>query len=295
MKQTTCVLLVALWSFFLPAQTFDAEQVLKKEWKAFLGGHPSLADRSPGEIAELANQRGKSLASTLAVTEAIREIDADAVEKSLALLSEEEPKVFMRHGEQEQTARVKQLAPELQKIEMMRLADNSKNSLTKASTAEWIESMIVWEYFRQKTGRRFVVESSENKRAAVPANALALALKKKVKYKKSLNCVNYPSRKIRPDADILKLLPDGTLPWEKQKIDAVIGAGTYERITKDMKALLKPRNGDNTAFVAITHTQQTNAVATLNGLPAVRLGNFGFMIVTGQHREVLPSGFYKKK
>ena len=60
---------------------------------------------------------------------------------------------------------------------MMQLPDNLDNGLTKVSLAEWMEGMIIWEYLKQKTDKSFVVESSKNKRAKLPASTLAYALK----------------------------------------------------------------------------------------------------------------------
>lgn len=181
-----------------------------------------------------------------------------------------------------------------QKIEMMRLPDNVENALTRASIAEWMAGMIVWEYLKQKTERYFILESSKNRRAEIPASALAYALKTIAKTNTHLTCVNYPSADEMCNEEILKWLPDGTLPWEKQKVDAVIGSGTYEHLTQEMKILLNSAREANAIFIAITHTQQTNAIATLSDLPTIRLGNFGFILFTGKHKEMFPEGFYKK-
>ncbi len=267
--------------------------VLKEEWEGFSSEYPSLAEFSPDEMASIANQWGKKVAETLSVSERIREIDPVVVEKLIDLLQEDAPKIFMRHGEQQKTELIRQLPAVAQKIEMMRLPENVENSLTKASMAEWMEGMIVWEYLRQKIDRSFVLESSKNRRSEFPASSLAYALKIDASMNPSLDCVNYLPSNQMSTSEILKELPDGTLPWEKQKVDTVVGPGIYESITQEMEKLLCSCKG-NAVFIAITHTQQTNAIATLSDLPIIRLGNFGFLLLTENHKEMFSDGFYKK-
>ena len=96
-------------------------------------------------------------------------------------------------------------------------------------------------------------------------------------------------------SEILKLVPDGTLPWEKQKVDALIGPGTYEEINQEMEKLLTACLEQNTIFIALTHTQQINAVALLLDKPLLRLGNFGFILSTDQNKEMFAEGFFQKK
>jgi hypothetical protein len=276
------------------AQISSDESILKEEWVSFSSQHPSLAAFSSEEITTLANQWGKKVAKLLSVSDAIRGIDAEAVEKLISLLEEDNPHIFMRHGEQQKTEQVQRLSVVEQKIEMMRLPDNIENVLTRASLAEWMEGMIVWEYLKQKTGRRFRLESSKNRRAEIPASALAYALRITADKNCNLNCVNYPSNDEMSNAEVLKWIPDGTLPWEKQTVDAVIGSGTYEHLTREMEILLNSSKEPNAIFIAITHTQQTNAIATLLDLPIIRLGNFGFILFTEKHTEMFPEGFYKK-
>src|SRR5262245_54491784 len=181
---------------------------------------------------------GEKIMKILGVSEDIRGIDPFAVEKLATLLRENNPQIFMRHGEQQKTEQIQRLPTIEQKIEMMRLPNNMENSLTRASLAEWMEGIIVWEYLKEKTGRCFRLESSKNRRSEFPAATLALALKITVHTNDDLNCVNYPSCNKMSNEEILNWLPDGTLPWEKQKVDAIIGPNIFQHITQGMERFL---------------------------------------------------------
>lgn len=284
-----------LFLFFVPvlqAGEVDAS-FLQNEWTAFVSQYPSLTPFSSQEIADLATRWGKKVATTAKVT-GVREIDGGVVEKLSILLTQKHPQIFMRHGQQLPTEQVQKLPPNEQKIEMMRLPCNKEDSLTKASLVELLEGMIVWEYLQQKTKSCFVIKSSKNQRAYLVASLLGRALKVKPILNAPLDCINYPSNDKMTTAELLRQLPDGTLPWEKEKVDAVIGAGTYDRITQDMKRLLCSCTNANTVLLAITHTQQMNAVALLSDLPVSRLGNFGFIFLTKASKEVFAEGIYKK-
>lgn len=285
--------LLLLFSFS-HVQASSDERLLKEAWSSFSSLHPSLTKFTPEEIATLANQWGEKVAKSLSVSEPIRGVDATVVETLLTLLQEDNPQIFMRHGEQQKTELTQRLPAIEQKIQMMRLPDNLEDSLTKASIAEWMEGMIVWDYLKQKTECSFLLETSKNRRAEFPASTLAYVLNTTAHINDNLNCVNYPSSDEISNIELLKHLPDGTLPWEKQKVDLIIGLGAYEHITQEMKMLLNAPRDPNVVFIAITHTQQTNAVATLSDLPIIRLGNFGFMLFTEEHKEIFPNGFYKK-
>ena len=93
-------LFILFFLLSLPLLHAEDEEVLKTAWTAFSCKHPSLKSLSPEEIAKIANQWGEHIAKTLSVSEPIREIDPLIVEKLLPLLQEDQPKIFMRHGEQ---------------------------------------------------------------------------------------------------------------------------------------------------------------------------------------------------
>jgi hypothetical protein len=275
-----------LLSLSLSAHNF--ETLLKEQWDLFSSQNPNLKQLTSVQVATLANQWGKETAQKLQTTDVVREIDPAVVESLLPLSGNVQ--VFMRHGEQQKSDRVKALPPEEQKLEMTRLPDNLVNSLTKGSVAEWMESMIVWDYLKQKSGS-LAVESSKNERARLPAATLAFALKTKLQLSEVLNCVNYPGEEQISPRELLKMLPDGTLPWDQNKVDCVIGQGTYDRITQEMQDLLTCK----TRTIYITHTQQINAVSSLLDLPVTRLGNFGFVVVIEGKGKLFSDGFYKKK
>lgn len=294
MKKIFVCFLLFFCVLLLHAEGSVEEYALEDAWQLFSSKYPSLTQFTPEEIAIIANEWGEKMAVTLSVSETIRSIDASVIEKLLLLLQEKKPQIFMRHGEQQKTAQIQCLAAADQKIEMMRQIDNMENPLTKPSIAEWLEGMIVWEYLKEKSGHSFILESSKNRRAEMPASTLAYALKTTLSMNDKLNCVNYPSSHEMSNAEILKWLPDGTLPWEKTKVDAIIGSGTYEQVTKDMDNLLSSCKNADAIYIAITHTQQINALASLFDLPIVRLGNFGFILLTDKHKEMFLEGFYKK-
>ncbi len=293
MKKHAYVFLILLCSA-LQAKIPHDEQILKETWQSFSSHHSSLTHFTAEEITTIANLWGKKLAKSLSVQGSIRNIDPIIVEKLLILLQEKDIQIYIRHGEQQRTEQVRKLPSIEQKIEMMRLEENLENPLTEESLSEWIEGMIIWKYLQEKTGRSQVLESSKNRRAEIPASALGFALKTQLHFNDALDCVNYPSCQEMSNAEILKWLPDGSLPWKRDKVDAIIGPGTYERITQEMEKLLSSSKDSNTMYFAFTHTQQINAIAAASDLPIVRLGNFGFILITDQHIEMFTEGFYRK-
>lgn len=287
-------LFFAFFSFYLQAEISRDQSLLESSWNSFISQHPSLAKFTSDEITNIANQWGRELAKTLLASGGIREIDPTIVHSLLTLLQESNVQIFMRHGEQQKTPRIQNLPIREQKIEMMRLPDNIENSLTEASIAEWMEGLIIWEYLKQKTGRYVILESSKNQRAIIPASALAYVLKAPLHINEMLTCINYPSSHELSNIELLTHLPDGTVPWEEHKVNAIIGPGTYEHITQNMKHLIVSSKRSHTIFIAITHTQQTNAIATLLDMPIMRLGNFGFILLTDRNKAIFPEGFYNK-
>lgn len=88
---------------YVQAQASSDEYVLKKEWKSFSSKYPSLTAFSSEEIAALADQWGKQVATILSVSDSIRNIDSVVIDKLIFLLQEDNPRIFMRHGEQNRT------------------------------------------------------------------------------------------------------------------------------------------------------------------------------------------------
>lgn len=294
MKNYFLILISSLSLQTLYAKPLEKSDILKKEWHAFSCRYLDLTCFTPNEIAALANHWGEKISKELKVTgNNIRKIDPEIVCKMLIVLQNCEVKILMRHGEQEKTTTVQTLSPALQKIAMMRLPDNQENTLTDASYVKWIEGMIIFSYLKQKTGKNFRITTSKNTRALLPAALLGEALNTCLDLEKRLNCVNYPPEEIMPAEEILKWLPEGSLPWEMEIVNRIIGPGTYEKITEGMRDFLDAKNSPCTIVLTITHTQQLNAAAQLVSLPVKRMGNYGFIVVTEKEALLFPEGFYK--
>jgi hypothetical protein len=254
---------------------------LQEKAATFKEEYPTLSDCSPEEAALLANSYIEAASSAN-----LRKIDPAIVNELLALMQSGEIKIFMRHGEQKKSARALGLNGALQKIEMMRAPDNRDNPITLDSSAEFLGVYATLEYLKEKTGRMIPVQTSRNMRAALPASVFG-----PLDHAAGIwDCVDYPSEEVMAAVEILRILPDGTLPWEQGIVDRIIKEGAYARITADMRQALNVSG----SLLAITHTQQLNALALQLGLPVARMGNFGFIVVAKSGSKLFPNGFFSK-
>ncbi len=185
--------------------------------------------------------------------------------------------IAMRHGEQE-SGYAAGLNDEETKIIQMRSAHNINDLMTERSAIEFIATMFIFKYMKDKFSIEFLIESSENQRALQPAKALAKLLETNCKINLALSCVNYPDNTILPDDQLKTILEKGTLPWQQKAIDRVCGNNTFNYITQNMSQLFSTETlQKNQVRLKITHTQQINAVCEMLKLAINRFGYFGFV------------------
>lgn len=192
--------------------------------------------------------------------------------------------ILMRHGEQAKSEAVSQLPTAAeQKIAMMRHDENRTAGITSSSYSELEEVLAA--FSDQKLN--LTIESSENMRAYLPAEWLSKHLHAPLRTRSIWNCIDYLDS--LPTAELLQILPDGTVPWEQDKIDRVAGPGTYDKISESVEKELTP--GPEIRII-ITHTQQIQAACKKLGLPLARLSHYGFVLIleNGQ-AHIYPNGF----
>lgn len=223
-----------------------------------------------------------------------RQLSNQAIEEVKACIKAGPAIFMMRHGEQKQSVWVEELAdPALKKIAMMRKEENMKNPLTSASALELQETAHAFQNIIKNSGiSSWHIETSKNLRAFQTAAILAKELNLPVCVKEKWTCINYPEKAEMSTEDLLKLLPDGTLPWTIEHVDAVGGPGTYDKIHENVRESIisyQPEQG----VIIITHTQQMNAAAQQQGLPVTRVENYGFVLITGTKTRLFSSGLYQ--
>jgi hypothetical protein len=279
-------------------------ELFKNMWKELSVQHPSLKELSSQELANVLNTWGKKIAKILGCDATLREVDDQAIEKFIKVLEqvqdnkEKNIKIWMLSGKQESQNELETQCIEIQRIQKMRLPDNEKASLTRTSFIELFQLAVISKYIKETMQRDFssysvVVESSENKRANIPANVFARALSAKRLINQNLNCVNYLPEEMLSTSEILKWLPDGLLPWEKEKVDAVVGEGIYEQINLAMEEIITRPYSEPTLHLLVTHLEQLHAVSKKLGLELAGFNSFGFMIVASENKEIFINGFFK--
>ncbi|KTD61445.1 hypothetical protein [Legionella spiritensis] len=199
--------------------------------------------------------------------------------------------IIMRHGEQVVDPELSEYDAARKKIIMMQDDHNNNDSITLSSALEFCATFLTFAYIRSKTAARITIESSPNPRAAHPARLMADALACDLEFKESWRCVNYPSDERFEEHGLFRYLNHGTLPWEKEAVDAVVGEGTFDRILTDMQRIFEHPVTSGQIRIIITHTQQTNAVCQLSGMEPVRLNNYGYIAISDK-ATLHPSGFY---
>lgn len=191
----------------------------------------------------------------------------------------------MRHGEQ-LSHNIAGLDAEMAKITQMRRENNTQDEITETSALDFIPTMVVAKYLKDKHGIQISVATSGNRRAIQPAAALAAALEVEAQHDARLDCVDYPEAEVLSDGALKQHLNNGALPWdEKQQkqVDAVCGEGTYQRITDQVSELLDINQlTANQLHLMMTHTQQINAASKAHGQPVSRFNSYGYMGVDRQ-------------
>ncbi|MBI2443553.1 MAG: hypothetical protein HYV40_06660 [Candidatus Levybacteria bacterium] len=191
----------------------------------------------------------------------------------------------------------------VQKMSMMRPGYNIHDPLTNESIAEAIAFAEGFRRAQLYTGKTISVITAENLRSAQLGFLIAKHTSGTIREDRIFNCLNYPAL---PDEDLMGmgLNPDGTIPWEKQVIDRVFGAGSYIN-TKDRMSdfLADQRTEANTVEVVVTHTQQLSALGEELGIPVPRFGFFGGFVIPHNRSPLalpirvptlLPHGLHKK-
>lgn len=228
------------------------------------------------------------------ICERPRLIDAKAVRKLMQLFDSGKVMILMRHGEQQMSQRVKSLPNKaLQKIAMMRMEENTNNPLTEHSQIELYGTVAVIDYIKAYSKVAWRIETSSNRRAYQAANLIGDATNIPVTNNSIWDCVNYPEESIISTKNLLEILPNGSLPWDLEVVNRVIGPGTYEKIHRDVNVASKSLH-DKECLLCISHTQQLNALAEQKNLPIIRLGYYGFIVITDDSRaEIFPNGIYQ--
>src|SRR3990167_1225155 len=165
--------------------------------------------------------------------------------------------IAMRHGGQESKYIAElDLDNETAKIIQMRSLHNISDKITEHSAIEFIATMIIFKYLKDKFNIQFHIYSSHNQLALQPAFALAKLLEISCEHNPALDCVNYPDENIISNKQLKLILDKGTLPWKKAAVDCVCGAGTFDRICQSMRQAFDIRLlGQKQVHLMFTHTR----------------------------------------
>ncbi len=258
----------------------DVGMVLEHQGCSIRNCSHCLKCMTPEELVEYAYDWQCNTADLLGVDYTnLKRLDPLSVAQLVQVFGNGGALMVLRHGEQHKSKRVRSIeSAALQKVEMMREPNNVMAPVTLDSAADFVATMIALRYASDVTGRSVCLESSSNCRCVGPMKGLAKILGRRLSYEAKWDCVNYLGANVLSDEELLSLLPTGSLPWDEKLVDAVVGQGTYQRITEEMSYAIA--QVPSSCFrVAMTHTQQTNAICGLRGLPIVRLGYYGFVVV----------------
>lgn len=268
----------------------NVEDIYQDFNKDFSKQHDSLAGASVQELVELSKQYQQTYAHKYGLDAEVRQIDPDVVTELLNLAENQKIQIFMRHGEQEKSPTVKEeLDPGKQKILMMQKSENMDNPITASSAIESISTIMVMKYLADNSDA-FLVETSANMRARLPAEATAKLLLTKAGNNELWDCINYPDSSVD---ELLPKLSGGNLPWPSSPedkdaislVNEIAGAETYESIHAGIDAALKR---DDANRVIVTHTQQIAEACGEN----IRLQNYGFFVAGKGLSKVYENGIY---
>ena len=136
-----------------------------------------LKEQSPASLTSTIQKMQNSLAQRLRVKESFRYVNERVVEELLSLCGKAPVKIFMRHGEQLKSSRVKKItSTRLQRIEMMREPENFRNPPTKRTLVELLGTVMVFAYIKEKLQSTVQMVSSPNRRASIPAGLISESL-----------------------------------------------------------------------------------------------------------------------
>ena len=261
--------------------TDEALKMAKQSILCFQESYPKRELLSVDELVGTINQWKSKLAKEIGLQDNTKTLDQNAIHTLLAAARSEGGVIFMRHGEQQMSPWVEKLPSKAeQKIAMMRQKENMANPVTPISVVEAYSMILALEYVSRLTNTSWIVETSGNNRAAQIAELLAVALSTKAQHSSRWDCINYPDEDFITTDELLAILPEGTLPWEKGLVDQVIGKGAFDRIHWQVREAIE---GISTSklTVFVTHTQQISAAADQYNQPVQRLSNYGFVIIPG--------------
>lgn len=188
-------------------------------------------------------------------------------------------KLILRHGGQDSGEAVAGHDVASRKIIQMKKLNNLNDSITPSSAIDFIGTLVVFKYLKEKHNIKFIIRSSENKRALHPAKLLAKVLATNWIKSHELTCVNYPNKSIE---ELKQQMPDGKLSWSQEQVDLICGEDTFRTITSNMLKLTASKVNPAEVQLYITHTQQINAIyTTLNEEEDIgRLECYGFVGIT---------------
>ena len=225
----------------------------------------------------------------------VRRLDPVMIETLLETVTRGKGGQFaFRHGEQDPGPVVAAYDEAYKKIVMMQAEHNESDPITHASAIEFIGTLLTIAYLQQKTKYTVTVESSANLRARQPAETLVRTLETSFALPSALACINYPEDDL---LDCAQLDAKGNLEWNPTKVDAVVGAGSFEKITTSVREILAEPIGGPVIKVIMTHTQQLDVFyADASGKPATgRLSNYGFILRTPEGVLRCENGFYSSE
>jgi|GEM_PF-5464267 len=274
-----------------PQRSFRA---FTKTLESFHKEHPSLKDLQLEDVISLAGIWQDRLARSLILKKDYRRIDFEKVKLLESVLAKGGAQVFMRHGEQKLSKRLLEMQPErLRKIEMMRNPENLQNPITDISLVEVLAVGIIFSHLKEKNGKNFSIHTSANKRASQVAKCLGSLTQTDPDLLPKLTCINYPDGEKFPSHYLQRELSSGVLPWEKESIDYIVGAGTYAKIMDQIKEELRAPYAPDLCTIYLTHTQQINSVQKLNHLPLKRISHLGMIILVEDAVFDFPTGIFQ--
>ncbi len=185
----------------------------------------------------------------------VHRLEAEKVQTLIeALLSGEGGQLIFRHGEQDSGSEITAIPDEKRKkIMMMQAEHNESDPITFHSAIEFIAILLTVAYLKENTGYTVQIESSHNLRARQPAEVLSILLDIPLNISSIWACINYPEDAL---LDPSQLDSKGNLAWEELKVDAVVGLGTFDKITRDVRSVLSDPMLTKTIKIIVTHTQQ---------------------------------------
>lgn len=191
-----------------------------------------------------------------------RSVDPEKGAQLLDALTDPSAKVvFSRHGIQVLNPLAQQASGSERKMVMMFEGPNRTDPITLDSFIEAAGVAVYYAAAERKTGRKFRISSSLNRRALLVAAIFGAAIARDpVMWDPRLDCLNYPSLPSEELNEMLGVQNNGSLPWMMDNVDLIGGKGTYGRIITDVKELIEEGFQTEGVQIYITHTQQTNAL-----------------------------------